>query len=40
MKIDKANSPTWVKVTIWVTIITFIFGFVGLGLTEFFTNQN
>lgn len=40
MKIDKANSPTWVKVTIWVTIVTFVLGFVGLGLTEFFTNSN
>ncbi|MBK5210880.1 MAG: hypothetical protein JJE36_00915 [Coriobacteriia bacterium] len=40
MKIDKSNSPTWVRVTVWVTTITFIFGFAGLGLAEFFTNSN
>lgn len=34
MNIDKSQSPLWVKVTIWVTVVAFLFGFVAVGIFQ------
>lgn len=39
MNIDKERSPLWVKVTIWITIFGFIFGFVAIGIFQLFAQQ-
>lgn len=38
MNINKEHAPAWVKITIWVTIIAFIFAFVAVGFLQVISN--
>lgn len=40
MAINKDHSPLWVRITIWVTIVGLIIGFVGIGLLQFIATAN
>lgn len=34
MAIDKAHSPAWVKITVWVLVVSLIVGFVAIGFAS------
>lgn len=43
MNINKEHSPAWVKITIWITIVAFVFAFIAVGFFQVissFTNKS
>lgn len=38
MNINKEHAPAWVKITIWITIIAFIFAFIAVGFLQVISN--
>lgn len=34
MNINKSKSPLWVKITVWITVFAFIFGFIAVGIFQ------